>query len=213
MFGIGGLEFIIIVVFALIIFGPDKMPEIGRLLAKGLKWFRDTKDQVEMTMKTEVFRPEDTQMLRELQRDFDQMKKDLANPERLFMAPPVVPREDEKPSIQDEVKKLERKLEEVRALAAEAQAKAKTEAEGATTKEDTQSVSEPNTEGIEGDEAQAKVEESADLAEEPEKPKLNPNPPARKSRALEVYEAAMTEESKPTEAEDSVKPAQEEASQ
>lgn len=40
MFGIGVPELIIILVVALIIFGPGKLPEIGSALGKGIRDFR-----------------------------------------------------------------------------------------------------------------------------------------------------------------------------
>jgi sec-independent protein translocase protein TatA len=40
MFGIGAPELIIILIVALIIFGPGKLPEIGGALGKGIRDFR-----------------------------------------------------------------------------------------------------------------------------------------------------------------------------
>jgi sec-independent protein translocase protein TatA len=40
MFGIGAPELIIILVVALIIFGPGKLPEIGGALGRGIRDFR-----------------------------------------------------------------------------------------------------------------------------------------------------------------------------
>lgn len=40
MFGIGLPEFILIMIVGLIVFGPGKLPEIGRALGKGLREFR-----------------------------------------------------------------------------------------------------------------------------------------------------------------------------
>ena len=37
MFGIGAGEFVIILIAALILFGPSKLPEVGRMLGKGLR--------------------------------------------------------------------------------------------------------------------------------------------------------------------------------
>ena len=54
MFGVGGSELVIILVLALIVFGPKKLPEIGRSLGQGLRELRkasrdvmDTLDGVE----------------------------------------------------------------------------------------------------------------------------------------------------------------------
>lgn len=40
MFGIGVPELILILVVGLIVFGPGKLPEVGRSLGKGLREFR-----------------------------------------------------------------------------------------------------------------------------------------------------------------------------
>lgn len=40
MFGIGIPEFILILIVGLIVFGPSKLPEIGRAVGKGLREFR-----------------------------------------------------------------------------------------------------------------------------------------------------------------------------
>lgn len=40
MFGIGIPEFILILVVGLVVFGPSKLPEIGRAVGKGLREFR-----------------------------------------------------------------------------------------------------------------------------------------------------------------------------
>ena len=40
MFGIGMGELILILIVGLIVFGPSKLPEVGRALGKGLREFR-----------------------------------------------------------------------------------------------------------------------------------------------------------------------------
>ena len=40
MFGIGAGEFIVILIVGLIVFGPSKLPEVGRAIGKGLREFR-----------------------------------------------------------------------------------------------------------------------------------------------------------------------------
>jgi sec-independent protein translocase protein TatA len=39
-FGIGTVEIVIILIFALVIFGPKRLPELGRSLGRGIREFR-----------------------------------------------------------------------------------------------------------------------------------------------------------------------------
>jgi len=57
VFGIGGNELFIIAVFALIIFGPDKIPEIARTAGKAIQMFKKAQADVEHVIKTEIYDP------------------------------------------------------------------------------------------------------------------------------------------------------------
>jgi TatA/E family protein of Tat protein translocase len=46
MFGIGGTELVVIFVLALLVFGPKRLPEIGRAIAQGLKMFKEASREV-----------------------------------------------------------------------------------------------------------------------------------------------------------------------
>jgi sec-independent protein translocase protein TatA len=41
-FGIGPLELIIVLIIALLVFGPKKLPELGRSLGSGMREFKDS---------------------------------------------------------------------------------------------------------------------------------------------------------------------------
>jgi len=47
MFGIGSPELIVILVIALFVFGPAKLPEIGSALGKGIRDFKKSMDGAE----------------------------------------------------------------------------------------------------------------------------------------------------------------------
>ena len=49
MFGIGAGEFIVILVVGLIVFGPSKLPEVGRAIGKGLREFRKAQAALSQT--------------------------------------------------------------------------------------------------------------------------------------------------------------------
>lgn len=51
MFGIGIPELILILVLALIIFGPGKLPEVGKAIGRGLSEFKKATRDVENDLK------------------------------------------------------------------------------------------------------------------------------------------------------------------
>ncbi|HZN03945.1 MAG TPA: twin-arginine translocase TatA/TatE family subunit [Candidatus Polarisedimenticolia bacterium] len=57
MFGsIGGPELLVIFVVALLIFGPRKLPELGKTLGRGLAEFRRAANDLRDSLETEVAR-------------------------------------------------------------------------------------------------------------------------------------------------------------
>jgi Tat protein translocase TatB subunit len=73
MFGIGTWELIVILVLALILLGPQKLPEVARSLGRGLAKLRKSADEVRREMdleglKREVLREDD---MRDLHQTLD----------------------------------------------------------------------------------------------------------------------------------------------
>lgn len=60
VFGIGLPEMGLIVVIALLVFGPKKLPEIGRSLGKTLKGFQEASKEFESEFKREAQSLEET---------------------------------------------------------------------------------------------------------------------------------------------------------
>ena len=59
MFGsIGGPELLLIFLVALLVFGPRKLPELGRMFGKGLAEFRRAAGELRESLETEVSRSE-----------------------------------------------------------------------------------------------------------------------------------------------------------
>ena len=57
MFGIGETELVIILLFAFMIFGPDKLPGIGRTVGRALRQFRDAQEGFTKVVQTEIVDP------------------------------------------------------------------------------------------------------------------------------------------------------------
>jgi TatA/E family protein of Tat protein translocase len=55
MFGsIGAPELILIFIIALLVFGPKKLPELGRALGRGISEFRKATNELKVTLEREV---------------------------------------------------------------------------------------------------------------------------------------------------------------
>jgi len=55
VFGISGTELFMIVVFALLIFGPDKLPEFGRTVGKIMNEFKRAQESMESMIRAEMY--------------------------------------------------------------------------------------------------------------------------------------------------------------
>lgn len=54
MFGIGPWELVLILVIALVVFGPGKLPEVGKALGNGLKEFRKASESIKEEVRKEA---------------------------------------------------------------------------------------------------------------------------------------------------------------
>lgn len=57
VFGIGGTELAIILIFGFLIFGPDRLPAMGRTIGRALRQFRQAQDQMNKMVQSEIVNP------------------------------------------------------------------------------------------------------------------------------------------------------------
>jgi sec-independent protein translocase protein TatA len=59
MFNIGPLELMVILVVALLVVGPTRLPEVGRSIGRGLREFRKAQDEVQRTLRLSLDETDD----------------------------------------------------------------------------------------------------------------------------------------------------------
>ncbi len=80
MFGnIGFPELLVIMIIALLIFGPKKLPEVGRSIGKALREFRKTSDEIKEKIEEEIqaaeFKDIKEELSKEVEKDEEGEKK------------------------------------------------------------------------------------------------------------------------------------------
>lgn len=58
MFGIGGFELFLILLFGFLLFGPDKLPAMAKTLGKAIGKFRNAQEEMNKVIKNEVYDPD-----------------------------------------------------------------------------------------------------------------------------------------------------------
>ena len=81
MFGIGGPELLIICVVALIVIGPQKLPDLLRSLGKGVAEFKRVGNEVKSTLDDEVTKAEAAARKQEVEAEMARRKAEKAKQE------------------------------------------------------------------------------------------------------------------------------------
>jgi len=69
MFGIGSTELLIILVVALILIGPQKLPELMKMFGKGLSEFRRMSTDVKSTLEREIQKADELKRIEEMKNE------------------------------------------------------------------------------------------------------------------------------------------------
>ncbi len=76
MFGIGGFELFIILLFGFLIFGPEKLPEVARTVGKGIARFRQAQDEMNDVIKsTDIYDPNSDEPFKDPMEALDKLAK------------------------------------------------------------------------------------------------------------------------------------------
>src|SRR5512138_614993 len=93
MFGsIGPAELILIFVIALLVFGPKKLPEIGRSVGKALREFKKTSEEIKGRIEEEIEVSEIKDIRKDLQTGVDNLKSSVKNITEDITKEPDVPK-------------------------------------------------------------------------------------------------------------------------
>jgi len=86
MFGIGFTEMILILIVALLIFGPDKMPELGKTMGKAVREFKSAVNKIDRQVKEEVKEVKDAagldETLHELKNDVNAINQEMKSADK-----------------------------------------------------------------------------------------------------------------------------------
>lgn len=98
MFGLGVPELILIFVVALIVFGPKRLPEIGRTIGKTLAEFKKATDELKHTVEREVHLDEMRQLSSTITNPLESVSRSEPAPPAVAEGPAPIDVKPEKPS-------------------------------------------------------------------------------------------------------------------
>ena len=97
MLGIGSTELVLILFFGFLIFGPEKLPQMGSVVGKAIKQFRQASDDVNKKFKEEIYDPfqevidpyksEIEESVAPLKEDLSSINKTFRETEQMFRDP------------------------------------------------------------------------------------------------------------------------------
>lgn len=136
MFGIGGNELILILIFGFIIFGPDKLPAMAKTIGQAIAKFRRAQNEMSNVLKNEVFDPTAEDPFKNPLDAMARLEKGAKDKQESF---------SENKARYDRQREAQRRNEERKAQLAEkkAQARARMQEEGSLPVQDHATAAEP----------------------------------------------------------------------
>lgn len=93
MFGIGSTEILIILIVALVLIGPQKLPDLMRSVGKGLSEFRRMSSDVKSTLEREIEKADEAKRIEETKKEL--FGDDAEKPAEVAQAPAEPAKKDE----------------------------------------------------------------------------------------------------------------------
>ncbi len=81
MFGLGLPEILVIFVIALIVFGPKKLPDLGRSIGRAMAEFKKASEEFQETVKAEMKEVEKTAQLDEVKKIGQEIEQEITQGE------------------------------------------------------------------------------------------------------------------------------------
>ncbi len=86
MFGLGLPEILVIFVIALIVFGPKKLPDLGRSIGRAMAEFKKASEEFQETVKAEMKEVEKTAQLDEVKKIGQEIEQEITQGETVKTA-------------------------------------------------------------------------------------------------------------------------------
>lgn len=83
MFGLGLPEILVIFVIALIVFGPKKLPDLGRSIGRAMAEFKKASEEFQETVKAEMKEVEKTAQLDEVKKIGQEIEQEIKQGETI----------------------------------------------------------------------------------------------------------------------------------
>ena len=182
MFGIGEGELAIIVVFGFLLFGPDKLPQMGRTIGRAIRQFRETQEKMTAVVQSEIIDP------------VSEAASDPVKPKKAAATDDDSDADEDAAETAAPAKKETFAERRARLAAEKAASEGATEGEGA--------AEEPATEGADAGSADAAAESASTAEPEPEPEPAEPTTADLYARRPRKRKAVVDQLARELEAED-----------